>query len=210
MIKIQEIRYPFINKEISESEITAEEACRLLHSLPWYQNLGSMIVCESEEDKKQLTKTYYDMYHDEFNIRHYINDEEQRNLQLAYPAKTDVFYVENILFRFEAGIRELDPRYARVNTHQTIFTFQMAPIFECIAVKNETDERKKAEMHKLQQYIIHKHEQLNHLSYEDAREYIEQAWSAYQVLFKDGLKDPDIDKIIAINKNFDVPWYKRA
>lgn len=210
MIKIQEIRYPFINKEISESEITAEEACRLLHSLPWYQNLGSMIVCESEEDKKQLTKTYYDMYHDEFNIQHYINDEEQMHLQLAYPATIDVFYVENILFRFEAGIRELYPRYARVNTHQTIFTFQMAPIFECIAVKSETDERKKAEMHKLQRYIIHKHEELNHLSYENAREYIAQAWSAYQVFFKDGLKVPDIDKIIAINKNFDVPWYKRV
>lgn len=209
MIKIQTTRYSILNKEIDESEITAEEACRFLHSLSWFERTGSIIVCETDKDKTQLVQTYYDMYHDEFNIRHYINDEEQRNLQLAYPAKTDVFYVENILFCFEAGIRELDPRYARVNTHQTIFTFQMAPIFECIAVESETDEQKKAEMHKLQQYIIHKHEQLNHLSYEDAREYIEQAWSAYQELFKDGDNPPDIERIIAINKNYDVPWYER-
>lgn len=210
MIKIQEIRYSFLNKEISESEITPEEACRFLHSLSCSERSGSTIICESDEDKKRLAKTYYDMYHDEFNIRHNVNDEEQMHLQLAYPATTDVFYVENLIFRFEAGIRELDPRYARVNTHQTIFTFQMAPIFECIAVKNETDERKKTEMHKLQRYIIHKHEELNHLSYEDAREYLEYVWSAYRDFFKDGLETPDIDKIIAINKNFDVPWYQRV
>lgn len=209
MIKIQTTRFSFSNKEISESETTVEEACRFLHSLSWNERTGSTIVCESDEDKKQLARTYYDMYHDEFNIPHHINDEEQTHLQLAYPATTDVFYVENLLFRFEAGIRELDPRYARVNTHQTIFTFQMAPIFKCIAVNNETDERKKAEMRKLQRYIIYKHEELNHLSYEDAREYIKQVWSAYQDLFNNGLEIHDIDKIIAINKNYDVPWYER-
>ena len=210
MIKIQEIRYSFLNKEISESKITPEEACRFLHSLSWNERSGSTIICESDEDKKRLAKTYYDMYHDEFNIRHNINNEEQMHLRLAYPATTDVFYVENLIFRFEAGIRELDPRYARVNTHQTVFGFQMSPIFECIFIDNAADEQTKAQMYNLRQYFIHKYEQLNHLSYEDAREYLEYVWSAYRDFFKDGLKVPDIDKIIAINKNFAVPWYKRV
>ena len=218
MIKIQKTRFSLLldkevnslmNKEINESEITVEEACRFLHNLSWTEKTCSTIVCESDEDKKQLARTYYDMYHDGFYIRHYINDEEQKDLQLAYPATTDVFYVENHLFRFEAGIRELDPRYARVNTHQTIFKFQMSPIFECIAVDNETDEQTKAQMRNLEQYFIHKYEQLNHLSYENALEYLEQVWSAYQELFKDGLEPPDIERIIAINKNYGVPWYER-
>ena len=209
MIKIQTTRFSILNKEIDESEITAEEACRFLHSLSWIKRMGSIIVCETEEDKTQLAKTYYDMYHDEFNIQHYINDEEQMDLQLAYPATTDVFYVENLIFHFEAGIRELDPRYARVNTHQTIFTFQMSPIFQCIVVDNETDEQIKAQAHNLERYIINKHEQLNHLSYVNALEYLKQVWSAYQELFKDGFEPPDIERIIAINKNYDVPWYER-
>lgn len=209
MIKIQEIRHSFLNEEIRESEITPEEACRFLHSLS-YERSGSTIICESDEDKKRLVKTYYDMYHDEFNIRHNVNDEEQMHLQLAYPATTDVFYVENLIFRFEAGIRELNPRYARVNTHQTVFKFQMSPIYECIFIDNAADEQTKAQMHNLQQFFIHKYEHLNHLSYEDAREYLEYVWSAYRDFFKDGLKVPDIDKIIAINKNFGVPWYKRV
>ena len=75
---------------------------------------------------------------------------------------------------------------------------------------NAEDEQTKAQMHNLQQYFIHKYEQLNHLSYEDAREYLEYVWSAYRDFFKDGLNVPDIDKIIAINKNFDVPWYQRV
>lgn len=168
-----------------------------------------MLLCESSEDKEQLVRTYYDMYHDEFNARHYISDEKQRDLQIAYPAVTDVFYTENIYLRFEAGIRELDPRYRRVNTHQTIFTFQVSPLFECVAVNSAQDEQTKAEMKYLQKYIIYKHEQLNHLSYEDAREYLEQIWSAYQELFQDSHKGPDIERIMAINKNFDLPWYKK-
>ena len=208
-IKIRTIRFSLSSKEVSETEITAEEACRFLHSLSWSERSGSMIVCESDEDKKRLAKTYYDMFHAEFNIRHSITDEEQMHLQLAYPATTNVFYVENLLFRFEAGIRALDPRYARVNTDQTIFSFRATPVFECISVNNAADEQTKARMRNLQQYIIHKHEHLNHLSYEAAREYIEQVWSAYQELFNDSLEIPDIDKIIAINRNFDIPWYER-
>ena len=134
MIKIQTNNPSFWDKEINEYKITVEEACRFLHSLLWNERHGRIVVCESNEDKMLLVRTYYNMYHEGFCIRHQINDEEQAILKLAYPATTDVFYVENLLFRFEAGIRELDPRYARVNTHQTIFTFQASPIYECIAV----------------------------------------------------------------------------
>ena len=209
MIKIQTIHFSFSGNEISESEITAEEACRILHSLSLNDRLGATMICESDEDKKQLVKTYRNMYHDEFNIRHHINDDEQMDLQLAYPATTDVFYVENLLFRFEAGIRDLDPSYARVNTHQTCFTFQMAPIFECVAINSASNEQTKARVHYLQQYVIYKHEQLNHSSYENAREYIERVWSAYQEFFSDSLDLPDIDRIVAVNKDFDIPWYNR-
>lgn len=209
MIKTQTRRFSFSGNETLESEITTEDACLFLHRLSWRERSGTTIICESDEDKKQLVKTYNDMYHDEFNIRHHIDDEEQMHLQLAYPATTDVFYVENLMFRFEAGIRRLDPRYARVNTHQTVFGFQMSPIFECIFVDNAADEQTKAQMYNLLQFFTHKYEQLNHLSYEDAREYLEYVWSAYRDFFKDGLETPDIDKIIAVNRNFGLPWYQR-
>ena len=209
MLITKTTRISHLGEEVTEHETNIEDACRFLHSLAWYTRSGKMLLCESSEDKEQLVRTYYDMYHDEFNARHYISDEKQRDLQIAYPAVTDVFYTENIYLRFEAGIRELDPRYRRVNTHQTIFTFQVSPLFECVAVNSAQDEQTKAEMKYLQKYIIYKHEQLNHLSYEDAREYLEQVWSAYQELFQDSHKGPDIERIMAINKNFDLPWYKK-
>ena len=209
MIKIQKTQFSFEGNNVSESEVSATEACRILHSLSFYERLGSIIICESKEDKKQLIKTYRDTYQDEFNIQHSISDEEQEYLRLAYPATNDVFYVENFFLRFEAGIRALDPRYARVNTHQTIFYFRMTPIFECLTIDNAPDEQIKKQMHNLQQYVIYKCEQLNHLSYEDAQEYMKQVWCAYQELFNDGFEVPDIEKIIAINKNFNIPWYDR-
>ena len=209
MFIIKTTRISHLGEEVTEHETNTEDACRFLHSLAWNTRAGKMLLCESDKDKEQLVRTYYDMYHDEFNTRHYISDEEQRDLQIAYPAVTDVFYTENIYLRFEAGIRELDPRYRRINTHQTIFTFQVSPLFECVAVNSAQDEQTKAEMKYLQKYIIYKHEQLNHLSYEDAREYLEQVWSAYQELFQDSHKGSDIERIMAINKNFDLPWYKK-
>lgn len=209
MIRFLSTQFAFTGNEISESEITTEEACRILHSLPSLERLGTMIVCETDEDKKQLLKTYYDIYHDGFNVQHQISDEEQMDLHLAYPATTDVYYVENLFFRFEAGIRALDPRFARVNSHETSFTFQMSPIMECTAIDNAPNEQTKNKMQYLQQCIIYKHEQLNHLSYEDAQKYIEQVWHAYQGFFNDSLDIPDIGKIIAVNKNYDVPWYDR-
>lgn len=209
MLITKTTRISHLGEEVTEHETNAEDACRFLHSLAWNTRAGKMLLCESGEDKEQLVRTYYDMYHDEFNARHYISDEEQRDLQIAYPAVTDVFYAENIYLRFEAGIRELDPRYRRINTHQTIFTFQVSPLFECVAINSAQDEQTKAEMKYLQKYIIYKHEQLNLLSYEDAREYLEQIWLSYQELFQDSHKGPDIERIMAINKNFDLPWYKK-
>lgn len=209
MIKLQRIQYSFKGDEISEREVTVEDACHLLHSMDWSERPARMLVCESEEDKKQLIRTYYKMYHNEFNVRHHISDEDQMHLQLAYPAETDVFYVENIYFRFEGGIRELDPRYARVNTHETVFTFKVSPIFECISIHNEHDRQTKAKLEELQRYVIEKHEQLNHLSYEDAQVYLEHVWSEYQEFFRDNSKSPDIERISEVNKNYDLPWYKR-
>ncbi len=209
MIKIQTTSLSLSgNMTTTETEITTEEASCILHDLSIYERSAD-IICESDEDKQRLARTYYDMYHDGFNIRHDIDDEEQKDLQLAHPAETDVFYVENLLFRFEAGIRALDPRYARVNTHETSFTFRVAPIYACIAINNAPDEQTRSHMEYVKRNIIHKHEQLNHLSYEDAREYLGQVWSAYQALFTDSLHFPDIDRIIAINKNYDLPWYDR-
>lgn len=210
MITIQIAHWgPFEEEKIEEREITVEKACRYLHSLAWNTRPVTTLVCDSNEDKKQLIRTYYDMYHDEFNIRHNVNDEEQWEYQLAYPATTDVFYVENLIFRFEAGIRALDPRYARVNTHQTSFTFQWTPFCEWLALNNATDEETKSEINYLKKYVIYKHEQLNHLSYEDAQEYLEQVWTAYQAFFQDVREIPSLDKIIAVNKDFNLPWYER-
>lgn len=209
MLITKTTRISHLGEEVTEHETNAEDACRFLHSLAWNTRAGKMLLCESGEDKEQLVRTYYDMYHDEFNARHYISDEEQRDLQIAYPAVTDVFYTENIYLRFEAGIRELDPRYRRINTHQTIFTFQVSPLFECVTINSAQDEQTKAEMKYLQKYIIYKHEQLNHLSYEDAREYLEQVWSAYQEFFRDSFEVPDTKRIMAVNENFDLPWYKK-
>ena len=87
--------------------------------------------------------------------------------------------------------------------------FKLSPIYECIFINNEQDEQKKAEMTKLGQYVIYKYEQLNHLSYEDAQKYLKYVWSIYQEFFKDNLKFPDLDRIIEVNKDFDLPWYER-
>ena len=209
MIKMKTTRWPGSGSEISESEITAEEACRYLHVLSRDGIADQVLICESEEDKTQLVRTYYDMYHEEFNSKHQISDEEQMHLQLAYPAETDVFYVENLFFRFEAGIRELDPRYARVNTHQTCFRFQASPICEYI-INNTPNKQKKDNLHRIYQNIIYKHEELNHPSYEDAQEYLEYIWTAYQEFFQDGLKNPSLERIIEVNSNFDLPWYERV
>lgn len=200
---------PLEEERIEKYEIAVEEACRYLHSLTWNTRPGTALVCDSDKEKKQLIRTYYDMYRDEFNVRHNISDEEQSEFRLAYTATTDVFYVENLVFRFEAGIRELDPRYARVNTHQTTFTFQWTPLYEWATLNNVPDEGTKSEIRYLKDHIICKHEQLNHLSYEDALEYLEQVWADYQVFFQDSHEMPSLDKIIAVNKNYNLPWYER-
>ena len=109
MIKIRKTRFPYSGHEIAEMGISVEEACRLLHSVSLIAMHGKTLVCESDDDQKQLVKTYCDMYRDEFNVRHYINEEKQMDSQVAYPATMDVFYADNFLFRFEAGIRKLNP-----------------------------------------------------------------------------------------------------
>ena len=57
--------------------------------------------------------------------------------------------------------------------------------------------------------FIEKREQLNHPSYEDAREYLDQVWSDYQEFFREDIKPPDMNRIIAVNKNYNLPWYER-
>ena len=209
MIKKQATIFPFSGEENPETQITIEDACRILHNLSMHERTGVTLICESNDEQTQLVTTYYKMYHDDFNVQHYIKDEEQQDLQLAYPAETDVFYVENMYYRFEAGIRELDSRYARINTHQTIFNFNMTPIFEYFTAHNASNKQEKTEVQQLKQYVIHKHEQLNHLSYECAQEYLEYIWSLYREFFQDNINAPDLEKIIAVNKSFNLPWYYR-
>ena len=210
MLKMRSISYFSAEKyNISESDITVEDACRFLHNMESCGGAGKTLICESEEDKSQLIRAYYKMYHDEFNFRRPVSDEDQQRLRLAYPAESDVFYVENLRFRFEAGIRELDPRYARVNTHATIFSFHVTPIFKCVVIDNEKNERTRNILKNVHQRYINKYEQLNHPSYEDAQEYLEQVWSVYQEFFQEGHEAPDLERITEINKNYNVPWFKR-
>ena len=59
--------------------------------------------------------------------------------------------------------------------------------------------------------IICMDESLNHLSLEDARKYLDDAWNEYKQFFVD--KSTDLgelaEKIMEVNSKFNLPWYKR-
>ena len=186
--------------------ISVETACQILYG---WDNAWRMLKCESDEDISLLRKTYPEVNKDNFNILRNIGKDTDKDYSwLAYPATMDKIYAENLFYSFSGGIRELDVRYRVKNTHQTTFNFGHSHFFRFIFVENEKDENKKKEKRSIVEDVISITEDLNHPSYEEAKAYLEYVWSVYKKFFTDGYI-PSLDEILEVNKNFNLPWYKR-
>ena len=201
------IKRQFISGELTSeiTEITVEEACELL-KIRSYR--GRDLECDTDEDATLLLRTYFEINNKDFNTCIYPAKDTEDASCVAYPAETDVFYVDNMFYSFEAGIREFDWRYRKVNTHETIFDFRASNLYRYLCVDNEKDEDKKRNMAYICDSMIAKREQLGHPSYEDAKEYLKYVWSSYEKFFHDDLK-PCLEDIVKVNENFNLPWYER-